>query len=95
LTLRKKRYSIAAARTKLPAIVHDVEGGDTVELTHRGRPIAVLLSVSEYEGLRAARVRFSDAYREFRTTTDPSDLDLAPDFFERLRDRFPGREIKL
>lgn len=49
----EKSYSIAEARNDLASIVHDVEGASAVELTRRGRPVAVLLSVEEYRRLAA------------------------------------------
>ena len=45
--------------------------------------------------LRAERPRFRDAYRTFLVSVDPSHLDAGPEFFERLRDRSPGRKVKL
>lgn len=44
--------SIAEARNKLPALVHSVEGGPAVRLTRRGKPVAMLVSLEEYERLR-------------------------------------------
>jgi len=37
----QKQYSIAEAKNKLPAIIHDVEEGSIVQFTRRGRPVAV------------------------------------------------------
>lgn len=47
----QKRFSIAEAKNKLPSIIHDVEKGNAVELTRRGKPVAALLSIKEYERL--------------------------------------------
>lgn len=44
-------YSIATARNRLPKIVHEVESEGVVQLTRRGRPVAVILSGCEYERL--------------------------------------------
>ncbi len=46
-----RSYSIAEARDQLARLVHRAESGRAVELTRRGRPVAVLLSASEYERL--------------------------------------------
>ena len=46
-----KRYSIAEARNHLPAIVHDAENGAPIELTRRGKPVAVLISASEWASI--------------------------------------------
>ena len=61
-----KSYSIAEARDNLAAIVHDVEETAAVELTRRGKPVAVLLSVDEYRRLAANKRDLWDAYTEFR-----------------------------
>jgi prevent-host-death family protein len=60
-----KRYSIAEARSNLPAIIDQVAAGQEIELTRRGKPVAVVVSLRELERLRSERPRFSDAYREF------------------------------
>jgi prevent-host-death family protein len=39
-----KRYSIAEARNNLASIVHELEVIDNIELTRRGKSVAVLLS---------------------------------------------------
>ena len=43
----QKQFSIAEAKNRLPTIVHSVENGPPVELTRRGKPVAVLLSIQE------------------------------------------------
>jgi len=47
----RKQFSINEAKNKLPAIIHYVEKGPFVELTRRETPVAVLLSIEEYERL--------------------------------------------
>jgi prevent-host-death family protein len=47
----EKQFSIAEAKSKLPAIIHSVEDGPSVKLTRHGKPVAVLLSIREYEQL--------------------------------------------
>lgn len=46
-----KQYSIAEARNQLSKVVHEAEGTGSVELTRRGQPVAVVLSLSEYRRL--------------------------------------------
>ncbi len=88
-----KRYSIAEARNQLPAIVHDAEKGKPVELTRRGKPVAILLSVAEYERLSLARPNFWGALQAFRARHDFNELDV-DQIFDGVRDRSPGREVK-
>lgn len=89
----EKQFTISEAKNKLPAIVHAVEKGPSVKLTRRGRPVAVLLSIKEYEALSRERLSFwkaLTAFREKNKNTEISDED-----FERLRDRSTGRAVDL
>jgi len=88
-----KKYSIAEARNQLPAIVHDAEKGTVAELTRRGKPVAVLVSVAHYERLVRNRPDFWSALQAFRKTHDLAELDVEP-IFAGLRDPSPGREVK-
>ncbi|MCC7352334.1 MAG: type II toxin-antitoxin system Phd/YefM family antitoxin [Anaerolineae bacterium] len=88
-----KRYSIAEARNNLAAIVHDVERSALVELTRRGEPVAVLLSMQEYKRLLPRKTGFWQAYMAFRDTTDLQELRIEPEVFAGLRDSSPGREV--
>ena len=47
----QKQFSIAEAKNRFPTIIHNVEKGPYVELTRRGKPVAVVLSIKEYEQL--------------------------------------------
>jgi prevent-host-death family protein len=47
--VRKEReYSVAEARDKLPALVHEAERGRPVRITRRGKRAAVLISEAEF-----------------------------------------------
>lgn len=89
-----KKYSIADARGNFPGVVHEVEGGTRVELTRRGKPVAVLLGMDEYERLAAGRRDFWEAYEEFRQEYDVAELGIDPDeVFAEVRDPSPGRDF--
>ncbi len=90
-----QRYSIAEARTSLPTIVDQAEAGLTVELTRRGKPVAVVVSLREFERLRTDRTRFGEAYRAFLEKHVLEDVGLEPDFVTSLRDRDSGRKVSL
>ena len=66
-----------------------------VALTRRGEPVAILLSMHEYQRLLAKETRFWDAYTAFRTSVDLTQLDIEPNVFHGVRDPAPGREVDL
>jgi prevent-host-death family protein len=88
-----EKYSIAEARHNLAAIVHALEQKDYIELTRRGEPVAVLLSLRAYRRLAAPKTDFWEAYDEFRQTTRLVDLGIEPEVFEDVRATTPGREV--
>jgi prevent-host-death family protein len=90
-----RRYSIAQARANLASIVDEVETGPPVEITRRGKPVAIVLSPTEYESLKMQRVSFADAFRAFREKFDPAELGVDTNFAAALRDRDPGRKVRL
>ena len=89
------RYSVAEARAHLPAILVQAEAGEAVELTRRGRPVAVVLSCEAFERLRSERPRFVDTYRAFLEKFPLEAVGLERDFAASVRDRSPGRQVKL
>ena len=88
-----KRYSIAEARDQFAAIVQDVERTAPIEVTRRGKPVAVLISLKEYQQLSAGKQDFWDAYLAFRDQVDLEELAIDPALFEEARDQTPGREV--
>jgi antitoxin Phd len=90
-----RRYSIAEARHNLAAIVHELEDQPVIELTRRGEPVAVLVSLERYRRLLPGGQGFWDAYSSFRAAFGPDELAGADDPFRALRDRSPGREVTL
>ena len=89
-----RQYSIAEARDRLPSLVHDVEAGLPVELTRRGKPVAVLVSIEEFRRLSSGREGFWSAIERWRASVDPADLE-GDDPFADVRDKSPGRELDL
>jgi prevent-host-death family protein len=87
------RYSIAEARNRFAEIVHDLEHIPQIEVTRRGQPVAILLSVEEFERLSAERVTFWDAYVAFRNAFDLTQEGVEPEVFAGLREPSPGREM--
>jgi antitoxin Phd len=89
------QYSIAEAKNKLPAIIHSVESGGTVKLTRHGRPVAVLLSIRQYEGLSREKVGYWDALKSLRNRMEVEDIQVSDADFEGLRDDSRGRDVEL
>ena len=89
------RYSVAEARAHLPSIIEQAEAGEAVEITRRGRPVVVVLAREEVERLRQGRPRFADAYSAFRKRYSLDEVGVDRDFAPSVRDRSPGRQVKL
>jgi len=90
-----KRYSIADARNNLPGILHAIETGDPVELTRRGKPIAVLMALPDFERLRGERRGFMAAYQDFlrRHPDFASDAIEPEEWLQGARDPSTGRNF--
>jgi prevent-host-death family protein len=92
---RRKTYSVAEARAKLPTILNEVGDGAEVYLTRRGQTAAVVVSAKTYAALRDERPTFDGTYAAFLNRHSLEDLDLDPTYFGSLRDRSPGRKVRL
>ena len=89
-----KQYSIAKARDHFTSLVRAVERDSAVELTRRGKPVVVMLSIQEYKRLSSRQASFWEAYSAFRKQVNLQELGIEPDTFTGLRDRSPGREVR-
>ena len=90
-----KHFSIEEAKVKLAAIVHSVERGSSIGLTRRGKPVAVVMSVKEYERLRGEYENFWDAASKLRRIIKHEGIDISDKDFQDLRDHGPGRDIDI
>lgn len=91
-----KTYSVAEARNSLTSLIDEVQIGKAVEITRRGKPVAILVSIKEYDSLKqrgkrrkglweiVLRVRNQPGFEGI----DKDDLDL-----DALRDKSGGREV--
>ena len=91
----QNQFSISEAKNRLPTIIHYVEKGPYVKLTRRGKPVAVLLSIQEYERLSRKYTGFWKAVSEFRRKIDDEGIDISDSDFKGLRDLSTGREVEL
>ena len=90
-----KGYSIASARAKLANIVSQAEAGSDIELTRRGKKVAVVVSVARYARLRGEPIAFMTAYEAFRARHDLPELGVDRRWARSLRSREPARAVKL
>lgn len=90
------KHSIAEARRNLPKLVRLVERGMAVELTRRGKPVAVLIGCKRFERLASSRRSFDTAYQVFAKDSELPELALDPDkLFGRQHEKTPGRDVRL
>ena len=89
------KYTIAEARHNLAAIVHELEDNEQIELTRRGEPVAVLLSMNAYRRLATPRKDFWEAYQTWHQALVKAEIDIEPEVLAGGRDRSPGRDVNL
>ena len=88
--------SIANAKNHLTRLIHEVERGEPVHITRRGKPVAVLLSEDEYARFRQGRVHgnFWDLIVEMRSDPEFEPVDWTPEEVDSWRDRRPERDFE-
>ncbi|MCP4628402.1 MAG: type II toxin-antitoxin system Phd/YefM family antitoxin [bacterium] len=91
----ERQFTIAEAKSRLPAIIHSVEDGPSVKLTRHGKPVAVLLSIREYEQLAKNNMGFWSAFTKFRKILEQEDLKITDADFKDLRDISTSREREI
>lgn len=90
----QKQFSLTEVKNKLPLIIRSVEKGPSVKLTRRGRPVAVLLSIHEYDQLCGRKRNFWNALKAFRQVIEKEDIEISDSDFQELRDSSSGREFE-
>ena len=66
-----------------------------VEITLRGKFVAILISIQEYQRMTSKRAGFRQSNLAFRDTVDLENLKIDPSLFEGLRAVEPGRGVDL
>jgi antitoxin Phd len=89
----RKSFSIAEARHNLAALVHQLDRHKRIELTRRGKPVAVMMSVREYNRLATPARHFWEAYATFAEAIDLRRLKIEPEILSDVRDQSGGREV--
>ncbi len=90
-----KKYSVTEARANLPKIIDEVESGLEVELTRRGEPVAVVISVRDFERFKTDRSSFSAAYDGFLEKYSVDEIGVDEHFFASIRAKDRGRTVAL
>src|SRR3546814_18798497 len=90
-----KSVSIADARNRLTELLHGTEDGQSVQVTRRGQPVAVLLSETEYLRLKSAAagaVDFAAWVRRWREQLPAGIEGISAIELERSEERRVGEE---
>lgn len=90
-----KQYSVADARANLPSLIEEVERGKEVELTRRGKTVAVVISRRDYDRMHSEGLRFGDLYRAFLQRYSLSEIGIEAKLLKDIRDRDQGRRVDL
>ncbi len=88
-----KCYTMTQASQHLPDILNVVEQGHSVEVTRRGKSVAIVISMTEYQSLcEGFQGDFWQALQSFRH----QGMDDFMDWHEALadvRENFSGRDV--
>jgi prevent-host-death family protein len=84
----------ARARQEWARVLDSARRGTPVVITSHGQAVAAVVSMEQFARLDRPRRPLGEVIRAARAAIDVDDLD-GPDPFTNLRDRSPGRRIKL
>jgi prevent-host-death family protein len=90
-----QEVSVAEAKSRLTSLLHEVEAGAPVQITRRGKAVAVLLSEAEYAALKAREPTRGlwETISRWRAETVPDWPDLGPEEVDAWRDRTPAKDF--
>jgi antitoxin Phd len=88
-----RKVSVAEAKNKLPAIIHDVKKGSVVEITRYGRSVAFVVPQKDYEWMQEKGGGFWEALVKVRNIMQAEGIVMEDRDFSNLRDASPGRSI--
>lgn len=91
----EERYTIADAKNKLSSLIHSVETGRPVELTRHGKPVAVLLSIKDFQRMNRKKTGYWGALNSWRKHAETEGVVVTGEELEGIRDHSPGREVNL
>lgn len=80
--------SVAQAKTHLTRLLQQVEAGEPVQITRRGKPVAVLMSQADFARLSRKGESFTSFLAEWQTAMASAGVEHPGDAeFENLRDQ--------
>lgn len=88
-----KTMTMSEARASFAKVLTRAEQGEAVQVTRGGKPVAVIISMADYEQALSQHVLPSEAFRNFMETFDRRVL-RGKDPWEATRDRSVGREFR-
>jgi prevent-host-death family protein len=89
------QYSLIQAQAQLTKIIHDVENGSPVEITRDDKPVAIVISIDESNRLFGVNSSFWKSLEKFHQEIELVEAEMAPEIFDRVRDKGQEREIIL
>jgi prevent-host-death family protein len=90
-----REFTIAEARNHLSEVVRLAEDEGSVELTRRGKTVAVMVSAGEFMRLSSEPLKPLDFLHRFRDEHDVEHHGLEPGDLDGVRDKDPGRAVRL
>jgi prevent-host-death family protein len=91
----RRAFTIAEARNHLSEVVRVAEDEGIVELTRRGKTVAVVVSSGEFMRLSCRPSRPFEFLERLRAEHDMERYGLEPGDLDGVRDKTPGRDISL
>jgi prevent-host-death family protein len=80
-----KQLSVAQARNQFARVIHETERSGPIEVTRRGQPVAVIVSIQEYRKLTAIKGDFWTAYQKWHKDPRFKGVEIDPAIFEGVR----------
>ncbi len=94
--MAKREVSIASGREEFSRLVGGVShGGDPVIITKRGKPVAALVSIADYERTTGKHISLAAFFESFYAEwADDPDSGIDEAYFDELRDTSEAREAR-
>ncbi|MBE0471807.1 MAG: type II toxin-antitoxin system Phd/YefM family antitoxin [Methyloprofundus sp.] len=89
-----KTSTIAEAKNNLSQLIHSLEAEEPIHLTRYGKPVAVMMSESQYKHLISPAKSLNSAILNWRSQLDYSaDVSLSDKNLKSMRKESAGREF--